>query len=651
VTRHEAFRVSRKVTAVAIGAALIGGLLWAGGYDYLLFHSLVEVLGVTVAGSIFIVAWNVRRRVDNAYILVAGMGYLFVGGMDLLHTLAYKGMGAIPSDGANLATQLWIAARYLEAGTFLAAPLLVGRRVRAPALLAGYGTVFTLLLLAIFLWHIFPVCFVDAEGPAHGLTPFKRASEGLVCLAFMAAIGLLLWKRSHFDRPVLHLLIGSLGVAIAAEVAFGLYADVYGVANMIGHGLKLVSYYLVYKALVEAMLVRPYDVLFRELRDSEQRFRRMFDESPVGAALETLDRRYQRVNDAFCRITGYPRNELLRMAASEVVHPDDRAAHAEQILDLLSGRIDELAGELRYLRKDGQTRWVHVSIRLLRDAAGHPAAFLPIVQDVTERRAAGEALQQHHDELERLITERTSELQESNLELEHEIAERREAEIALRRAHQATLDAREVERRHLARELHDSLGQELVVLGFTLETALARTRQGRLPLDELERAGDHVKSVIRQVREISHGLYPPALEQLGLAAALGHLADSSAAGARIRLECDDAAHARRFDETTEIALFRIAQEAVGNAIRHARPNQVVVRLTMENNTVTLTVTDDGCGFDPERVAGEGLGLTSIRDRAQAVGGTCYITSRPGRTCIEVRVPAEPPAPRREADQP
>ena len=635
----------------AVLAAALVGLFFAKQYNYLLFHTLVELFAIIVAGNIFIIAWNVRRRLDNTYILATGIGYLFVGALDLLHTLAYKGMGAIPSDGANLATQLWIAGRYLEAGTFLAAGLLVGRRVRAPALLTAFGAVFTLLVLAIFAWDVFPMCFVDAEGPDQGLTVFKRASEVAVCAALAVAAGLLLRQRDHFDRPVLHLLFWSIGLTAAAEVAFQLYNDAYGLANMIGHYLKLGSICFLYKALVEAALVRPYDVLFRDLRDSEQRFRRTFDESPIGAAMEALDHRYLRVNNAFCRITGYSPDELLTMTCSQVVHPGDRADHAEQSRRLLQGDIEEYAGERRYVRKDGQTRWVALSVRLLRDAAGRPVAFLPMVQDVTERKAAREAVRQHRDELERLVMERTSALQKSNLELEYEITERREAEAALRRAHQAVMDARETERRHLARELHDSLGQELVVLGFALETAAARARQGPIPPADLEPAGDHVKGIIRQVRDISHGLYPPALEQLGLGAALGHLASTPHVGVPVQVECPEVIHESRFAEAVEIALFRIAQEAVANAARHARPNQVVVRLTLEDETVTLTVTDDGCGFNPAAVTGDGLGLTSMRDRAEAIGGTCHITSRPGETCIEVRAPACPRGPRRQEDQP
>ena len=120
------------------------GLYGASLYNYNLFHSLAELFSVIIVATLFVVAWNSRQIIDNNYLLFLGIGYLFVGGFDLLHTLAYKGMGVFPGRGANLATQLWIGARYCEAATLLLAPLFLKRRLN-PHLALGTFTLAALL--------------------------------------------------------------------------------------------------------------------------------------------------------------------------------------------------------------------------------------------------------------------------------------------------------------------------------------------------------------------------------------------------------------------------------------------------------------------------------------------------------------------------
>jgi len=114
---------------VVYGMFIMAGLTVASGYNYLLFHGLAEIFSIVIACGIFMLAWNTRRFQDNAYLVLLGIAYLFIGGFDLLHTLAYKGMGVFVEAGANLPTQLWIAARYLESISLLAAPFFCRRRI------------------------------------------------------------------------------------------------------------------------------------------------------------------------------------------------------------------------------------------------------------------------------------------------------------------------------------------------------------------------------------------------------------------------------------------------------------------------------------------------------------------------------------------
>jgi serine phosphatase RsbU (regulator of sigma subunit) len=263
-----------------VAMLVFSGLYLASRYSYNLFHSLAELFSITVAVTIFMIAWNTRRMLNNNYFLFLGIGYLFVAGIDLLHTLAFKGMGVFERNDADLPTQLWLAARYLQTGALLLAPLTLGRAMRVRPVFAGFALVTAALILSIFVWPVFPSAFVEGEG----LTPFKKGSEYVMSVLLLGAVWLLRRHRERFEPAVLTALTWSILLVVISELTFTLYQDVYGIMNVLGHFLKIASVYLLYKALVETALVRPYSLLFREvkqseeaLRESEERYRDIAD--------------------------------------------------------------------------------------------------------------------------------------------------------------------------------------------------------------------------------------------------------------------------------------------------------------------------------------------------------------------------------------
>jgi signal transduction histidine kinase len=260
---------------MALGGGIALVVLLAISEDsYILFHSLIETFSIIVAGSIFMIAWNTREHLDNNYFLFIGIAYFFTSILDWLHMLAYHGMGVFAVTGSNLATQLWVAGRYLQSITLLLAPFFCSRKLKVQFQILAYGVVTSLLLASIFYWHNFPVCYIEDSG----LTPFKLASEHIVITILGAAVFLLLQQRRWFDREVLYLMVGSMVAAIAAEFAFTAYVNVYGSTSAIGHFLRLVSFYLAYKAVIETGLVKPQAVLFRNLSRSEERLRLQAEE-------------------------------------------------------------------------------------------------------------------------------------------------------------------------------------------------------------------------------------------------------------------------------------------------------------------------------------------------------------------------------------
>lgn len=289
----------RQVThAAAWGAAILGFYL-IQQRNYLLFHTLVELFSAAIAIGVFAIFWNTRRLIDNSALVFLGVAFLFTAQIDLLHTLAYKGVGIFPGDDANLPTQLWIVARYMQSLSLFIAPWLIGRKLKAGQVFAGYIGVVGLALASIFYGNIFPDCFTE-----NGLTPFKRGSEYLISFVLIASIGGFWWNRQAFTANVLRWLMMSVGFAVAAELAFTLYATVYALPNFIGHVLKSISMYYVYKAFIETCLLRPYELIFHNLKDSESSLRALVDAAPGAVLLIAPDGRVLVANDRASAILG-----------------------------------------------------------------------------------------------------------------------------------------------------------------------------------------------------------------------------------------------------------------------------------------------------------------------------------------------------------
>ncbi len=299
------------VAPILTGAAVIGALYLTSLHSYLLFHSVIELFTVAVAVAVFGFAWNARHYLNN-YLLFVGIAALSVALLDLMHTLAYEGMGVFGEDTSNLATQLWTAGRYLQGVSVLVAPFLLGRRMRPYAAVVGFALVTGFLLAAIFAWDIFPTAYVEGSG----LTAFKKISEYVVSTFYLGAIGLLWWKRESFEPRVRHLLVASLALTIASEISFTSYVSVYGEANMVGHFFRLAAFYALYKAVIETGLVRPYAILLRDLKQSEDRLRE------YSTTLEARNLELQRTQDRLREdaVVLQQRNEELDAYAHTVAH-------------------------------------------------------------------------------------------------------------------------------------------------------------------------------------------------------------------------------------------------------------------------------------------------------------------------------------------
>lgn len=372
---------------IIFGGLLLVLLFLTAKFNFLLFHSLAELFSIVIAWGTFVFIWNARRFQVHDFFMVVSIAYLFIGGIDLLHTLAYKGMQIFPEGGANLPTQLWIAARYLQSSAFVIAPFFIKRTVRPSHIFIGYLLVTSLLLGTIFYWGIFPDCYIDGVG----LTPFKIYSEYLISAIYLVGIFLLWKRRIDFLPEIFRLMVGSTVIAILSELAFTFYIEVQDFANIIGHFLKIASAYLVYKAVIEIGFRQPFSLLFRDLKAnqealqaSQERFRTVADFTMNWEYWRAPNGNFNYVSPSCEKITGYPPQQFYQNAQimTKVVHPDDYARFEKHVHERIQ-KVETV--EFRIVTQAGDERWISHVCQPLFDEAGNFNGRRASNHDITER--------------------------------------------------------------------------------------------------------------------------------------------------------------------------------------------------------------------------------------------------------------------------
>lgn len=381
----------RKITCFILCILVFFCFYLSGHYSYLLFHSLEETFSIAVSLGIFAFAWHTKRLGDNHFLVFLGIACLFVAFIDLLHTLSYKGMGVFPGFDANLPTQLWIAGRFVLSISFLVAPFFIKHKINYQITFIAYIVGTLLLLIMIFVFGVFPDCFIEG----HGLTMFKKISECIIIIIFVLSIYHFKQHADQVDKYVLNSIVWSIIFLIASELCFTLYVDVYGVFNMTGHLCKVIGFYMLYKGIVEVGLTRPVDILFfdlkqkqQELSESEMRYRTLFESShSIMLLIDPTTGAIVDANPRACSFYGYTHQELLELRISEIniLSPED--VHTE----MRRARTGERSHfNFRHRLASGEIRDVEVHSGVVGISGRE--LLCSIIHDSTEQRRAEELL-------------------------------------------------------------------------------------------------------------------------------------------------------------------------------------------------------------------------------------------------------------------
>jgi PAS domain S-box-containing protein len=388
----------------------------------------------------------------------------------------------------------------------------------------------------------------------------------------------------------------------------------------------------------------------RALRENEERYRTLFDLAPVAVYSCDVSGVIQAYNSSAAELWGR-KPELgdtdERFCGSfKLYRPDGSFMPHDQcpMGDVLTGKVPATHdAEVHIERPDGSRVIVIVNIAPLKDDRGEITGAINCFYDVTERKMAEEALRRSiADRLqaEKALRENENRLRLANEELESVVQNRT---ASLRHLSAKLMRSQDEERRRIARNLHDSLGQYLTSIKMNLE--LLRSSDAPNKDEVLSATLESVERSLAETRTLSCLLHPPLLDEVGFTSAARWYTDEFAKRSGIKMELELPEGVDRLPELVRIALFRILQESLTNVHRHSGSPSVEVRLKVNNHQAVLTVRDFGRGVPAELIQGSqangehfGVGLSGMRERVNDLGGTFEIQSSGNGTLIIVSIP-------------
>jgi two-component system, NarL family, sensor histidine kinase UhpB len=374
----------------------------------------------------------------------------------------------------------------------------------------------------------------------------------------------------------------------------------------------------------------------------EHSFREAIENSvPSGITAIDLEGRMTYVNPAFCEMVGWSELELLGAKPPFAYWPaEEEGKIAGAFAKILQGTAPPSGLEMQFRRRSGERFHVLLQVTPLKNSFGDVTGWVSSASDITELRRAEEALRRAHDELEMRVQHRTAELKTANAKLQAAISERKRLEHEL-------LEITEKERRRIALDLHDDLGQKLSGIAFmtkALEGRLAKqpSEAAREVAREAAKIHTLVQETMNHASDLAHDLATLDFKEIDLPAALAMLASRAEELFHINCRFKPDGVIPSLDPNIVTQLYKISQESVTNAFKHGKAKRVSLGLTQRSEHLVLTVRNDGLPFPDLKGKGTGMGLRIMSYRASLINASLDVKAAGAHgTLVTCSVPLEP----------
>jgi PAS domain S-box-containing protein len=626
---------------IILALLLLSILLWANTASISSFqvpaalplHTALETATIVLFSSVFIVCWNAFDEVRKKNSVILAVAFLCTAIFGFFHAISFQGMpGFLSANDMHKSLSFWLLSRAIVTATLLGLAINFGDAAVSPKtsrrFLAG-GILLTLATsLVIFIRPDYlPSSYVEGSGQ----TAFKINCEILIIFVNIVTASILFSQARAFPKALpgehlqinrAHLFLASAMMAMS-EVYFSLYINANEIFVVIGHVFQVISALAIYRSMVAINIHGPYATLSEasknlvatteELQRHKRRLAGIIETAIDG--IITIDEEHKMilVNPAAAALFGNTVEELIGSALNQVIPNRHRAAHDTHVKKFGETGVTRRKMGTDFddfyvtgLRSDGSEFPIEASISSLIENGQR--YYTVIFRDITERKLAKEKIAQNHTQLSQLSS--------------------------------ALQSIREEERKHIARELHDDLGQLLAALRMDLSLLQRDSLISEKSQKNIASMDQLILTSITTLRRIATDLRPRALDEGGLFFALQTLKKDFSA--RHGIDCELRADEEQLmlDDARSTGIFRIVQESLTNVVRHSKASEVQIEFNRNSESLDFSINDNGQGIEETDMhKASSFGLVGMRERVKAMHGQFELSSVLGEgTSLKISIP-------------